>query len=32
MFDHHDVGLGPSLAILIAIVLIVVGRRWIRRP
>jgi hypothetical protein len=30
MFDHHDIGFGPSVAVLIAVVLIVVGRRWMR--
>jgi hypothetical protein len=31
MFEHHDIGFGPAVAVLIAVVLIVVGRRWIRR-
>jgi hypothetical protein len=30
MFDHHGMGFGPSVAVLIAVVLIVVGRRWLR--
>jgi hypothetical protein len=30
MFDHHDIGLGPSVAVLIAVVVIVLGRRWMR--
>jgi hypothetical protein len=31
MFDHHGIGLGPSIAAIIAVVLIVLGRRWMRR-
>jgi hypothetical protein len=31
MFDHNGIGFGPAIAVLIAVVLIVVGRRLIRR-
>jgi hypothetical protein len=31
MFDHHDIGLGPSIAVVVAVVLIVLCRRWMRR-